>query len=95
VPLSENLSCHKCESASGKLNIKYNGYVFPCEVFKNDRAVNQIGGYLPENIREKTLKDIYLRSAYLDCVRKASQAYALEKHGEACVGQHLIAKENL
>jgi radical SAM protein with 4Fe4S-binding SPASM domain len=94
VPLSSNLSCHKCEAANGKLNIKYNGYVYPCEVFKNERAARQLNGYAPENIRKKSLIEIYRSSAYLDYVRKLSQSYTQEKHCESCIGQYLTDKEN-
>lgn len=93
IPLSTTLGCHKCEAANGKLNIKYDGSVFPCEVFKNGRAITQIDGHFPENVREKTLKDIYLKSAYLAFVRRVSQIYTQENNTETCIGQYLITKE--
>jgi MoaA/NifB/PqqE/SkfB family radical SAM enzyme len=95
VPLSSNIDCHKCEAANGKLNIKYNGYVYPCEVFKNERVSKHLNGYMPESIYGKSLKEIYHNSACLEYVRKASQTYAKEQHHESCIGQYLIAKENI
>jgi MoaA/NifB/PqqE/SkfB family radical SAM enzyme len=92
VPLSSNVSCHKCEADGGKLNIKYDGYVFPCEVFKNDRAGVQLKGLKPGNIHNCSLYEIYNDSLYLKYVRDYSRSYNRGKYGEACIGQHLISK---
>jgi len=93
VPLSTDTSCHKCEAANGKLNIKYDGNVFPCEVFKNDRISQCFNGSCPENIYDKSLPDIYESSPYLNIVRKFSQGFPSGGHCEACIGQYLIEKE--
>lgn len=37
VPLLGETQESHCEAANGKLNIRYDGKVFPCEVFKNSR----------------------------------------------------------
>ena len=89
VPLSVNDGCHKCEAANGKLNIKYDGYVFPCEVFKNDR-VGILNNFQPECIYDSSLQDIYTNSSYLKYVRDYSQKFLCDKHCETCVGQYMI-----
>jgi len=90
VPLSLNDGCHKCEAANGKLNIKYDGYVFPCEVFKNDRAAVQLKGLQPESIYNLSLMEIYNDSPYLRYVRDFSNNFSCNKHCETCIGQFMI-----
>ena len=93
VPLSTDVSCHKCEAANGKLNIKYDGNVFPCEVFKTDRIAHKLKGLTPDSIYEKSLMSIYHNSNYLQLVRELSQEFACETHCETCIGQYLIINE--
>lgn len=95
VPLSLETDCHRCEAAMGKINIRYDGQVFPCEVFKNDCMKPKMAGLLPESIYEKPLYDIYKHSAYLQYVRQLAEAFVNEKTCETCLGQYLInlAKE--
>lgn len=60
VPLlGETEECH-CEAANGKLNIRYDGKVFPCEVFKNN-GVEPLSDCEPDNIYEKSIEYIYKR----------------------------------
>jgi MoaA/NifB/PqqE/SkfB family radical SAM enzyme len=95
VPLSSDVSCHKCEAADGKLNIRYDGCVFPCEVFKNDRAGGRIKGLKPDSVYNCSLYEIYNDSPYLKYVRDYSRSYGCGNHSETCIGQHLISeKEN-
>lgn len=91
VPLSFDTSCCKCEAAKGKLNIKYDGYVFPCEVFKNNSMEKSLCGVSPDNIYQRTLSDIYNYSEYLNVVRKLSDRFS--DRCETCVGQYLITYE--
>lgn len=91
VPLSIDLSCHQCEAANGKLNIKYDGEVFPCEVFKNNKMEKSLGGLRPDNIYCRSLTDIYHNSAYLNSIRKLSSTFS--KKCETCVGQYLLSIE--
>ena len=90
VPLSFHTGCAKCEAANGKLNIKYNGEVYPCEVFKNGNAGLSIDGFRPDNIYGKRLKDIYRDSLYLRAVRERAKAFSSAVKGEPCIGQHMI-----
>jgi len=90
VPLSTNQSCHKCEAANGKLNIKYDGYVYPCEVFKNERMTNFFANIRPDSIYKRSLLEIYQESDYLKTVRNLSREYSCTGNCETCIGQHLI-----
>lgn len=92
VPLSTEVSCHKCEAASGKLNIRYDGIVFPCEVFKNCPMTKRLGSLLPSSIYEDSLFNIYQNSKYLQLVRELSHDF-YSSPNETCVGQHLIEQE--
>ena len=92
VPLSTDNSCHKCEAANGKLNIKYDGNVYPCEVFKNDKIAPHLQGCLPESIYDRSLRDIYQEALYLKLVRSLLQEFACSGHCETCIGQYLINK---
>lgn len=91
VPLSTDVSCHKCEAANGKLNIKYDGNVFPCEVFKNERMAQVLNDLETANIHSSTLLDIYSNSEYLKTVRSLSEKYTCGKNCETCLGQYLLA----
>lgn len=92
VPFSDNQEKTGCEAAKGKLNIKYDGSVFPCEVFKNDRVNFKKKGLFAENINQKRLFDIYNNSEYLKFVRNYVETYACNHDCDNCVGQYLIAK---
>lgn len=93
VPLSIGSECNKCEAARGKLNIKYDGRVFPCEVFKNERMSCCLNGTYPESIYNRSLIDIYTNSPYLMHVRELEQEFSCRGECETCVGQYLINKE--
>jgi len=91
VPLSAKESYHECEAANGKLNIKYDGNVFPCEVFKSiSHGLKEI---IPENIHKKSLIEIYNNSTYFNVVRDLSKKFFYGEHYETCVGQYLINKD--
>jgi len=95
IPLSDKKECHRCEAASGKINIRYDGCVFPCEVFKNEITGIQLNGFKPENIRHNSLIDIYNNSSYLQYVRDYSSSYKQGNYSETCVGQYLLTcKDN-
>lgn len=90
VPLSTNTDCHKCEAAKGKLNIKYDGKVYPCEVFKNERMSYCLHGVQPESIYKNSLTDIYNNSSFLKLVRRLEKEFACKEECETCIGQYLI-----
>lgn len=93
VPLSDGSSCHKCEAANGKLNIRYDGVVFPCEVFKNHEFKHSLPNLYPMSIYEERLKVIYEQSKYLSFIRSFSKEFSKVNSLETCVGQELIKIE--
>lgn len=92
VPLSIGTGCARCEAASGKLNIKYNGDVYPCEVFKNGSAGKMLNGFHPDNIYKKRLENIYQESPYLRFVREQAKMFSSMNKNEPCIGQYMILK---
>lgn len=76
-----------CGTGSVKLTIRYDGYVFPCEAFK-DKMMGIDDGITPENVKDNSLKDIYENSAYLRRIREGMKAYLEQNHIECCFGQY-------
>ena len=90
IPFTADLSSHRCKAAKGKLSIRYDGFVFPCEVFKNSNISHGLNGLNPENMHNMSLRDIYDGSSYLQWVRKLSQDCSQVDCFEICIGQRLI-----
>ncbi len=89
VPLLKGVNKHKCEAAKGKLNIKYDGLVYPCEVFKNNNVyIKKLNK--PDSIYNSDIKNIYYNSLYLKTVRDYLVKYTSNGSCENCVGQYLI-----
>lgn len=80
-----------CGTGSIKLTVRYDGYVFPCEAFK-DGMMEINKGVMPENVKEKRLKSIYEESGYLKVVREGLQAYSGCELNEYCYGQFIRTK---
>lgn len=80
-----------CGTGSVKLAVRYDGYVFPCEAFK-DGMMEIEDSAKPENVKEKRLKDIYEESGYLKIVREGLQAYFGCEGNEYCYGQFVRTK---
>ena len=80
-----------CGTGSIKLTVRYDGYVFPCEAFK-DGMMDINNGVKPDSVNEKRLKDIYEESGYLKIVRKGLQAYSGCEGNEYCYGQFIRTK---
>lgn len=68
--------------------MRYDGYVFPCEAFK-DGMMEIEEGVIVENVKYKRLNDIYVSSHYLRCVREGLESYAGGEDDENCYGQYL------
>lgn len=77
-----------CGTASVKLTVRYDGYVFPCEAFK-DGMMEIKNCVIPENVRIKRLYEIYNTSSYLLCIREGLKVYAGSEEEENCYGQYL------
>ena len=90
VPLAE--SKQSCEAATGKVNIKYNGLVYPCEVFKNNCILACGNNVEPDNIYESNMKDIYRNSAYFNLVREQIERFKNTNTCETCIGQYYMKK---
>lgn len=86
LPYSDSNCRIYCKAASDKINIRYAGNVYPCEVFKDDMLNKKIG-HEPDNISSASFLDIYNKSSYLNAVRKQIDAFKLEDGDETCYGQ--------
>lgn len=89
VPLSGETQESHCEAANGKLNIRYDGLVYPCEVFKNNK-VGILDGKMPGSIYESRIEDIYRSSDYLETVRGLVNQFSCGDCCENCVGQYYM-----
>lgn len=76
-----------CGTGTVKLTVRYDGYVFPCEAFK-DGMMDCTKGITPDNVRESSLIDIYEHSAYLRSVREGLKEYVQCEENEHCYGQY-------
>lgn len=76
-----------CATGSVKLTVRYDGFVFPCEAFK-DGMMEIVENITPENVKDKSLIDIYENSDYLRRVREGLKAYSGCNYNERCFGQY-------
>lgn len=88
-PLSDGSGICQCEAAYGKVNIRYDGRVYPCEAFKNNQ-VRALDGITPESIFEKDIADIYQSSEYFKAVRQLIREFSSGNYCEKCVGQYYL-----
>lgn len=86
LPYSDNSCKIYCKAATDKINIRYDGNVYPCEVFKDD-LLNAKLGYEPDNVWKTEFYDIYQGSPYLDAARKSIEAFKKDDSDETCYGQ--------
>lgn len=86
LPYSDSNCRIYCKAASDKINIRYDGNIYPCEVFKDD-LLNAKLGYEPDNVWKDSFYDIYQNSPYLNVVRKSIEAFKKEDGDETCYGQ--------
>ena len=64
-PLSENSST-RCNAISGRISIRYDGYVFPCEAWKH---CDRFDDYKPLNVYKRKLSQILQTSHYLKSIK--------------------------
>lgn len=86
LPYSESNCRIYCKAASDKINVRYDGNVYPCEVFKDD-LLNAKLGCEPDNVLKDHFYDIYQESPYLNVVRRRIEAFKKEDGDETCYGQ--------
>lgn len=75
-----------CWTGTIRLAVRYDGFVFPCGAFKD--GMMAFRGYVPENIRNMRLADIYKSSLYIKAVRADLEKYYEGEVIEPCFGQH-------
>lgn len=92
IPLSKCTEKINCMAGTVKLNIRYDGNVYPCEAFKNDRPLN-LSDFKPDNIKVKRLKDIYKDSLYLNDIRYHLANFQQIDTCETCMSQYYM-KDN-
>lgn len=86
LPYSDSNCRIYCKAASDKINVRYDGNVYPCEVFK-DNLLNAKLGCEPDNVLKDRFYDIYQESPYLNVVRRRIEAFKKEDGDETCYGQ--------
>ena len=86
LPYSDSYCRIYCKAASDKINVRYDGNVYPCEVFKDD-LLNAKLGCEPDNVWKDSFYDIYKSSPYLNVVRRRIEAFKKEDGDETCYGQ--------
>ena len=91
LPYSDSNCRIYCKAASDKINVRYDGNVYPCEVFKDD-LLNAKLGYEPDNVWKDSFYDIYKSSPYLNVVRRRIEAFKKEDGDETCYGQFKMEK---
>lgn len=91
LPYSDSNCRIYCKAASDKINVRYDGNVYPCEVFKDD-LLNPKLGYEPDNVWKDSFYDIYQNSPYLNVVRRRIEAFKKEGGDETCYGQFKMKK---
>lgn len=91
LPYSDSNCRIYCKAASDKINVRYDGNVYPCEVFKDD-LLNAKLGCEPDNVWKDSFYDIYQNSSYLNVVRRRIEAFKKEGGDETCYGQFKIKK---
>lgn len=86
LPYSDSICRIYCKAASDKINVRYDGNVYPCEVFKDD-LLNAKLGCEPDNVWNDSFYHIYQNSPYLNVVRRRIEAFKKEDGNETCYGQ--------
>lgn len=86
LPYSDSNCRIYCKAACDKINVRYDGNVYPCEVFKDD-LLNAKLGCEPDNVSKDSFYDIYKNSPYLNVVRRRIEAFKKEDGDETCYGQ--------
>lgn len=86
VPFRDGAMRINCLTGICKLDVRYDGKVYPCEAFKNDNLKRIVAD--AENVKDKSLKEIYCSSAYLRQVRSLLETFQKEQTCETCMNQY-------
>lgn len=84
IPFGECSHRVNCMTGISKLDIRYDGRVYPCEAYKDmPDGIN-----VPDSIFEKRLSEIYENSAYLNEIRKQLEEFQQMNTCECCMNQY-------
>lgn len=86
TPLQED-SSKKCNAGTGKIVVKYNGDVYPCEAFK---YLQEFDGEKPLNIKDAALNEI-INTGFIQNLKYRIMACKHDKCSD-CPAQHIILK---
>lgn len=81
VPLSDKNDKSSCSAGWGKLVVKYNGDIIPCEAFKYIEYLNGEEKIYPDNVNENSLMSVWETSKFLNILRCKIHKYC---NGEGC-----------
>lgn len=87
IPLGNCAKRVNCMTGITKLDVRYDGKVYPCEAFKNDN-LKKIITVEADSVKDKTLKDIYQNSKHLTQVRKLLKDFQTKNTCETCMNQY-------
>ena len=87
IPFTDCSRTINCMTGTSKLDIRYDGKVYPCEAFKNDNIGNVIT-VQSDSIYNKSLKEIYHTSEYLIQVRLLLNDFQSIDTCETCMNQY-------
>ena len=87
IPFSACTIKKNCLAGTDKLNIRYDGNVYPCEAFKNGEP-QILSSYQPANIYNQSLSSIYFSSKYLEDIRSRLVKFQLVETCETCINQY-------
>lgn len=86
VPFRDGTKRINCLTGICKLDVRYDGKVYPCEAFKNDNLVRIEAD--ADNVKNNSLKEIYHSSDYLKQVRTLLENFQTEQTCETCMNQY-------
>lgn len=92
IPFADCVRRVNCKTGINKLNIRYDGLVYPCEAFKN----NLPSGFtkaMPDSVCQYPLTKIYNESQYLLEIREKLEAYQQLNTCESCMNQYYTKME--
>ena len=87
IPYTDCVKRMNCRTGIAKLNIRYDGLVYPCEAFKNDLPEGFVMSR-PDSVYEKSLKYIYEHSSYLTEIRNKLFEFQMNDCNETCMNQY-------
>lgn len=87
IPFQSCSEKMNCMAGTVKLDIRYDGNVYPCEAFKDGMLyLSDVVNH--DNVNNKHLKDIYYSSQYLDEIRSLLETFQQVDTCETCMSQY-------